>query len=508
MGREIELKFALAPDDEAALRSAPALAGLKPTKHRLLAIYFDTPAGELAKGGMALRLRRQDRKWVQTLKARAENGGPHERAEWEFTRAQPSIDLSLFADTPLARLDDPARLHERLAEVFRIESTRTAWTAEPAPGTRVEIVLDQGEIAASGRTARISEVEVESKAGEAGAIYDVGAGLIEAVDLRLSPITKAERGHRLRLRARLQPVKSAEVHLDADMSAATAARAVVAADLAHFQANEEGVIAGSDPEFVHQARVALRRLRSALQIFRDVVGRERAKAWRAALGETARALGGTRDWDVFGTEALPPVLAAFGDAEVAKTLAARSARQRRAERAKARTALRAKEHARTLLEISRWIALDEAAPVSVPIVDFASRVVRKRHKRLVADAAHFATLTAEERHRLRIDVKRVRYGVDALESLFAERRVAEYAENLAALQDGLGHANDAVTAQKLLPRLDPPAEFATFARGWFAAQAAGDRAVLEALVDHLAGTKRFWKKKGGNVSAPVAHEDA
>jgi inorganic triphosphatase YgiF len=504
MGKEIELKFALDPGDEGRLRAAAPLAGLKPTKHRLLALYFDTPAGELAKSGLALRLRREDRKWVQTLKA--PGSASHERSEWEFSRTGPSIDLSLFSETPLAKLDDPDRLHERLAEIFRIASTRTAWTAEPESGTRVEVVLDQGEIEANGRTASICEVEVESKAGETEAIFDMGAQLVDQVELRLTPVSKAERGHRLRTRAKLQPAKSAEIRLDKDMRVGAAARAVVGADLAHFHANEEGVLASSDPEFVHQARVALRRMRSALQIFRDVIGPERAKAWRAALGETARVLGVARDWDVFGTEALPPMLAAFGDAALKKALGARVLRRRRAERAKARAALVSKAHAHTVLEISRWIAHDEPAAGAAPIADFASKIVRKRHKRLVADAAHFATLDAEERHRLRIDVKRVRYGIDALASLFPEKRVARYLENLEALQDGLGHANDAVTAQRLLPELEPPAELATFARGWLSAQAAGDSAVLEALVERLAKTRRFWKGKGGNVVAPTGRE--
>ena len=89
----------------------------------------------------------------------------------------------------------------------------------------------------------------------------------------------------------------------------------------------------------------MRRLRSALRIFGDVIGAERAEAWRAALGDTGRALGGARDWDVFATEALPPVLATYGDAALARQLPARASRERRKEREAARAALRARPHA-------------------------------------------------------------------------------------------------------------------------------------------------------------------
>jgi CHAD domain-containing protein len=120
-------------------------------------------------------------------------------------------------------------------------------------------------------------------------------------------------------------------------------------------------------------------------------------------------------------------------------------------------------------------------------------LIRKRHKRLLRDSENFARLAAPERHRLRIDVKRLRYSVDALASLFPEKPVDRYIDILVALQDALGQANDAVTAARLLPQLDPPADFATFARGWFGAKALGDRTMFEALLESLAATPRFWR---------------
>ena len=496
MPREIELKFALDPGDGARLRACAALAAARPAKRRLLAIYFDTTRGELAGNGMALRLRRSGRSWTQTLKSGASGaGGLHERSEWEFAHREASLDLALFAASPLAKLEDPAKLHERLAETFRIESVRTAWVVESAPGTRVEVVLDVGAIAAGGRRAPVCEVEVESIEGDVGAIFTVAARLLEEVGLRPSAVSKAERGARLRSGARLRPKKAAPIRLDGQATQTEAARTVVGAGLEQLQANEEGLLTSTNPEFVHQARVALRRVRSAIRIFRDAIGTERAEAWRSALGETGRALGVARDWDVFGTEVLPPVFAAYGDAAIARRLKAHVARRRGTERHAARTALGSRPQARAILDLARFIALAEPAAAGEPLADFASDLIRKRHKRLVADARRFGALTAEERHRLRIDVKRLRYSLDALASLFPERRVERYLEVLVALQDALGQANDAVTASRLLPQVEPPEAFAIFARGWFAARAAGDGAVFAALVEALAATPRFWRKR-------------
>jgi triphosphatase len=495
MGREIELKLALDAEAAAALSAVEPLANLAARTERLLALYFDTPRNELSGSGMALRLRRSGRRWKQALKAGTSGlGGLHERSEWEFDRRGPVLDLSLFAGTPLATLEDAATLHERLEEAFRVESRRTTWMLEVAPGTRVEIVLDAGRVTARGREDTVSEIEIESLEGDAAAVFDVAAMLLDRVRLRPSALSKAERGYRLRANARRTPVKAPEIHLRKSATPLEAARATLGAGLAQLQGNEEGLLVSADPEFVHQARVALRRMRSALRIFRDVIGIERSNAWREALAESAVALGAARDWDVFTTETLPPVLAAHGDAALAKTLRGRATRRRTIGRESARAALRSSAYVGVILEIARWLCFAEPPPMQEePLEDFASRLVRKRHKRLLADASRIPGSSAQERHQLRIDVKRLRYGVDALSSLFPAKRVARYIDILVALQDTLGASNDAATALRLLPELEPPESFAAFARGWFAARASGDRGAFEALLESLSATQRFWR---------------
>jgi inorganic triphosphatase YgiF len=497
MAREIELKLALAPGDTDALRASPALAAGKPSEEDLLAIYFDTPRRELAQAHMAMRLRRHGKSWVQTLKAgRSGTGGVHDRSEWEFERPGPSVDLSLFGETPLASLPDAAGLHERLAEVFRVESRRTKWQLEPVAGTRLVAVLDQGHVTAKGRTDEICEVEVEALEGDPAAAFDLVARLLETVKLRPSGVTKAERGYRLAQRRRWTAAKSGEVALEAGCTLPAAARVVVAAGLAQLQANETGLLDTGDPEFVHQARVALRRMRSALRMFRDPIGQERAQAWRDELGDLGNHLGAARDWDVLGTQTLPPVLAAVGDEKVRRQVMRRVAHRRRREREGAREAIRSRRYAAVVLELSRWIALEEAAPAvadAESLPDFATRVLRKRHKRLLADAAHLESLGAAERHKVRIDAKRLRYGVDALASLYPGKRVESYLDTLAALQDALGHGNDAVAAGRLVAELDPPEPLAAFARGWFAANAAGDPMVYKVLLEGLERAPRFWR---------------
>ena len=223
---------------------------------------------------------------------------------------------------------------------------------------------------------------------------------------------------------------------------------------------------------------------------------EQARTWHDALGDVARALGAARDWDVFATETLPQLAAIHGDRDVARTLARRASAQRRASRAVARAALDSAACARVVLELARWIAHDEAPGTEAAevISDFAARTLRKRHKRLLRDSANLASLGLAERHRVRIDAKRLRYGTDSLASLFKSRPVEKYRETLSALQDALGLSNDAATAMGLLQRIEPPQEFAAFARGWLAARAQGDAAHLEALISDLGQARPFWDR--------------
>jgi len=496
MATEAELKLRLSPAHHAAIARSGALAGARPRRRRLDTIYFDTPERTLAAHGMVLRLRRDGARWIQGLKAaNAAGGGLHVRQEWEHAAPEPVIDLARFADTPLARLEGVADLHTRLAPAFRVEMSRTAWRLATGPGARLEVALDEGRVTSGGRSERISELEIECLEGAPRAAFDLAFRLLDDAPLHPSTVTKAERGYRLFGRGSLEAVKAQSLDLAQSRSPLAAARRIVGAGLAQLQANEEGVLRGSDPELVHQARIALRRMRSALRMFRDPVGAERASAWRDALGDVARALGAARDWDVFGIDTFPKLAAACGDEAAARTLAGRIARERRSSRAAARAALNSTEYARVILELAQWIAegQDDDADGAEPLRHFAARTLRKRHKRLLRDAAGLAQLPAVERHRVRIDVKRLRYGLDALASLYKPRRVEAYRAALVALQDALGETNDAATGFALLPRLHPPEDLAAFARGWLGARAQGDPAMLTRLNEDLAAARPFWR---------------
>lgn len=193
MADEIELKLALGAEAPEALRRHPRLACLVPARTRLGNTYYDTPEGDLEQARMALRLRRDGERLLQTLKTRGQGGGGlSTRGEWEWEVPGPGLDLAGLAALPPMAERDPGLL-ERLVPRFATDFERETWWLE-ADGVTLELALDLGEIRAGGETVAIRELELELKAGEPAALWSLAETLAEGVALRPSDTSKAARG--------------------------------------------------------------------------------------------------------------------------------------------------------------------------------------------------------------------------------------------------------------------------------------------------------------------------
>ncbi len=444
-----------------------------------------------------------------TLKSSGDSkGGLHLRPEWDYPAPGPVLDLARFADTPLAEVTDAATLHERLAAVVTTEFRRTLWQLSPQPGSRLEIALDEGHVFAGGRASPLQEIEIEVQAGPVSAAFDVAEALAAAIAMRPEPASKLARGLKLALDARPKPVHALHASIEEAPDAHEAARRVAGACLAHAQANEAGVLASRDIEFLHQLRVAIRRLRSALRLFRAALPAGADAAFASDLGWIAAILGRCRDWDVFVTETLPPLIASQGDAKAGRALLAGARARQREARNAAREALMSTRYGLAMIRLARWITTpDETGEGPESLKDFASRQLRKGAKRVAAGSAEFATLEAAGRHRLRILAKRQRYAVEFLGSLFRRKPARRHARALARAQEALGLANDCANALAHVRELAPPPGFLEFARGWFAArEAAGVEAAARAL-EYAAARRRFWRRKPSGSGVPDSGPD-
>lgn len=498
MAEEIEIKLSLPESAHRAFLRHPLLrqAERLPTR-KLVNIYYDTPDLALHAKGIALRTRRQGRRWLQTVKcAGATAGGLAMRPEWE----QPyggRFDFSAVEDLRVRETLERHRIRSHLEPVFETTFARRCWRLRPARGTSVLLMLDRGAIVAGDSRETVSELEIELERGDAGALFDLALALAADLPLRPEIRSKAERGHRLRLGAPLVPVKAAPSPLQAAMSPPQAFRAVAQACLAQLQWNALGANA-ADAEFIHQMRVALRRLRSALRTFRPALPEGFEQAVATPIRALASTLGAARDWDVLAEEIVAPARQAFADDARLAALAGAIERLRQLARASVGRALAEPAHAIFLLDLAARLHRLEDAPAARDLAGFAARRLNRLHGKALTLANAAQSQMPEALHALRIGVKRLRYAIEFFAPLYPAGESHRALEVLTRLQDALGALNDLSRAGGLLKQCmdDDPAlrEAVSLLGGWHGAR----HAVLGGLtiqgIARLGKMKRFWRK--------------
>jgi inorganic triphosphatase YgiF len=529
---EIELKLAVPAVALVRLRGRLRPLGV-PLVQQLDTAYFDTPERLLASQGIALRLRRQGRQWLQTLKAGATDAALSTRAEWEVPAAAQALDVQRLpqaARKALTQAGLNAQQAQALQRWFRTRFRRTAWLVEH-DGAQIEVALDEGEIIAGKRRAPLLELELELKAGAPAALLSLALQLVappRAAPLPLVPLpqSKAERGARLAEGAAPVLAKAQARRISAglkpSMNAAAALRCLLRNGLAVLLANASGIVDADDAEFVHQARVALRRMRSAVRLLgRDA---DLPPALVEEMHWIAGALGPARDADVLVADTLPPLLAqlpsqpALLQAEGQALLAAAKARQQ-AARAAARAALRSARFGVFALRLMQWCDAPVKAPAketklakgekalkamkaetqAASLTALAPRRLQRAQQRLIEAAVFFCALAPAERHRVRILAKRLRYAIDLFACALPERRTAVYVAALSELQEDLGRLNDAAVALHDLPQLVSAGALLTAIGAELQAQHASAEALVRterqlAALDKMVAP---WNKKSG-----------
>ena len=314
MTQQLALKLAVAEDRHGALLRHPALAAATSREqHQLVSIYYDTGRMALRRAGILLRLRKHGASWQQTVKRQDESlGGLTRRPEWHA----PYLNHFDFAHVDDAELRDwlqRDKIAGRLAAVFETNIRRTVWQLDVGTETRLLVKLDRGWIAANGRRDTISELELQLISGSVDSLYALALQLAQRQALPPLLLSKAERGYRLFRNTPRAPVKAGEVPIDAADTPLAAFRLIAQDCLAHLQLNHEGAVRSDDAEYVHQMRVATRRLRAALRMFAPVLPDGFAEQLAPPMRELMRALGQARDFDVLMAEIVVPVANALPD---------------------------------------------------------------------------------------------------------------------------------------------------------------------------------------------------
>ncbi len=503
---EVELKLLVDAERMADFNAAPVIvanARNKGSHKHLKAVYYDTPDQLLRRNDLSLRVRQSGQRFVQTVKAES-GDDPLRRGEWEASV------VSFAPDVGLAMPFVPAKLREALRsqplEPIFISDIRRHQRLIDLPSGTVEIAFDQGMLKAGDRVQAVSEIELELKEGSPATIYEVALQLADCGAVRPSIRSKAARGFDLAADTPPPAKKPRKQDVDPSQPLDEAFAAILGSCLRDLLISLPAAEDGRDPEGVHQVRVASRRLRSALDSMRSIITSPTLDALRVDARWLASSLSAARTWDIFKGETLPavagncPAIAGFD------TLGAGAEERRLAAYDDARKALTDNRSARFVIRLGGWIEArgwrsdvgpEHMALLAEPAFSFAQRILSIHHTKVLKRGHHFKSLSATQRHRLRLAVKKLRYVADFLLPLCTDRRSArQFTERLADLQEELGAFNDMAATGSLLSDLvalsaESGAAAAAIA-GWQAHAMVGAEARLRSAWRDFAKTRPPW----------------
>jgi inorganic triphosphatase YgiF len=490
--REIELKFELEPDSAEPVGKLLTLWSRerKGRAEELVSVYYDTDAQDLRDGGFSLRVRKEGGRWMQT--AKSGQASSTVRGEWDVESPDGELRVAAFSGTPVEGLLDKLGRSDGLKPQFKVKVQRTRRCIR-SKGQEVEASLDSGVVEANGRSAQLCELELELKQGEPKDLFKLARSIAENEPLRLSFVSKAERGYALLAADASLGIHARKGVVRRGMTACEAFQTIGRECLLQLSGNEAVLRRIRSPDAVHQARVALRRFRAALSLFKDVVVDGRVETMKSEMKWLAGELGEARNLDVFADVAFRPLAGRGSHIPGMESLGAELLARQDGAYAKAAAAFGSERYRALLLDAAEWIEVGDwlgpkakARPeLDKPAEDFAAKVLKRRFRKMRKDGRDLAKLDAEGRHELRIDGKKLRYALEFFQALpkgKPKRRHGAMLKALKPLQEVLGDLNDIVTGTELAAGLardasDPSPELG-FAAGIVAGRRHEDEAAL------------------------------
>lgn len=505
---QARLELALAPEDLARLirvpgvrrRARPAPADTD---------WHDAPDGRLEAAGLILA-RRVDGWTLEHLH-------PAPALPWPPATPAPVLaaaddPAALGSDVPVAPVPVAAfrgrlrRLRFALPDVapgaaLEADAGADGRTHGPTPGgAAVKVDLLHGGLRGAGSARPACRVVLR---GRSEAVARACAALAEAVPLGVPRASLAAEALAAARDSEPPPRRlgAPEVPADAALSDLVAHVLGHLTDvLLHWSRRAGTAQTPRTPEPVHQMRVALRRLRSAVSVFRGAAGGPALDRLKPGLRELMRRAGAARDWDVFLDGPGAELAALLPGDRRASTLLAAARRRREAAYAALRAELASPGFRDLALALAQTAALRpweaDAGPERGGRADaYAARVLDRRWKRTAARAENLAELPDEALHELRKDGKRLRYAAECFAPLFAGKRARRFFKRLAAVQEALGRLNDAAVAAELVAALGPAGRgFAGgIVVGLAAARAADARGEARRAWKRLRRAGPFWR---------------
>lgn len=462
--REIELKFQVPLQQQK--KTQQAFQQKTAQQIQLAAKYYDTADLSLAAHKIALRQRLEQNTWVQTLKATDAESFNRFELEIDLGETVPkSIHLSDYKhDAQAKRIFKQAKiaLTTPLELQFETQIQRTILTKK-FKDSQIEIALDVGHILANQQQIDVFEIEFELKQGNISDLIAFIQPWIKKYQLFLDTQSKSERGQMLKNQQDLAAVCFAsELVLNPQQSPHQALAAMLQNSLTHALPNTSAIAnAHYSSEHVHQARVAIRRLRSVLKIFHKWSDQV-APQWESQLAEIFRRLGATRDRDALAESLLPQLIAIQSPVQ--------SLPPPQEEIEPIEKIFQHPETSQLWLELIQFTQSTLASNHTTSLKKSASKRLQQLHHQVCDQAEGFLNLADEEKHQVRKRLKRLRYAVEFVGALYDENQVKAYLKALKPAQESLGHFNDLVVAEHMFSQQIDKDPQNWFVIGWIRAR--------------------------------------
>jgi len=450
----VRIKFELAGDQidrlQNLLTQSGQLAGPSHLETRK-AVYYDTRDACLRESGYSLRQLSGNSSKLQLVTATNSAAYRYfETVRWQHNAGpQQVVPEEISPELLPSELALPVK--HVLRPIFTVEAEQRIHALAQG-NSRIEIVITEGIIQSSGRTASFGEAQFWLKAGRAEDLFSLVLGIDETVPLRFSFHTESGRGYALIESRKRKHSKRKPVKLEADMSSAAAFR-IIAHQCLHQVVANEPMMCARDAEALHQVRIGLRRLKTALWLFAPLCTDAQIQTIKTEIRWFGELLGPARDADAFLSEVIFPLRRRYRDDPGLISLQRTYSAQRTKLYDHISQAANSARFRAILLDIAAWIetgrwAMNRAGEATAsrnrPIGEFAEEELTRLRKKLKKKGNDLAELPPAERHKLRLHVKKMRYTVEFFLSLFPGKKKSKRAllASLKSLQSALGGAND------------------------------------------------------------------
>jgi len=285
------------------------------------------------------------------------------------------------------------------------------------------------------------------------------------------------------------------------MLANDALKQIAESCLKQLQDNQDMVLYGTDVEGVHQMRIALRRLRSALKVFGGITRKQSCETIMQELVWMTNVLGDARDLDVFVTQTLPPMRQQMQNQASLVSLAKKAEQDRKQAYTTVREAIASQRYQHLLLTLGDWLENQrwrKQKTAQVTVKTIATAMLTKRYQLLKQSGKDLKHAEPEERHETRIAAKKLRYLAEFFADLYPSKNAKPFIKCLSQLQDQLGVMNDiSVTSDLMLKVMGekPPRHLKTakhLIEGWNAHRLMPCTSNMDAAWDHFSQQKPFW----------------